>query len=207
MDLMNKVIVWEPNTENWADCLQQATRQGLKKLLHLSDEGTRPSLVQLACKADAMFATGDLYDPIWEAKCPVFFVFGNHDDPALLANCFHSRPDANVHGRIVQWNGWKIGGVGGCLPYKSHPRGQLTEEEFAEVLHRLGPVDILLTHVAPPMAVTDDDIHACPASLQVYLEKYPPRLHLFGHTHQNLVVFSGRTIHVGTFGGRWIGVG
>ncbi len=207
MNLLNKIIIWEPNVQNGVDCLQQAARHGLKKWLHVSDDITRPSFASLARKADAVFATGDLSDPVWEAECPVFYVFGNHDDPALLASRFRSRPDADVHGRVVQWQGLKIGGVGGCLPYKSHPRGQLTEVEFTEVLERLGPVDVLLTHVAPPIGATDDEIHACPKALRVYLEKHQPWLHLFGHTHQNMVASSGRTIHVGTYGGRWIGVG
>lgn len=207
MNPLDTIVVWESNAENGEEFLWQATRQGLRKWLHVSDDLTRPSFASLASKADAVFATGDLSDPIWEARCPVFYVFGNHDDPDLLTSRFRSRPDADVHGRVVQWEGLKIGGVGGCLPYKKHPRGQLTEQEFAEVLDQLGPVDILLTHTAPPVAATDEDIHACPKALRAYLERFPPRLHLFGHTHQNVVASSGRTLHVGTCGGRWIGVG
>jgi len=129
---LKNVVIWEPNAGNSMEFLQLAKKRGLKKLLHVSDEAANPQFAELARHADVVLGTGDFYDPIWSATCPVFYVFGNHDNPAELAGHFVNRPDADVHRRIVEVQGLRIGGVGGCLPYKHHQRGQLTEEEFEE---------------------------------------------------------------------------
>lgn len=119
--------------------------------------------------------------------CHLLYVHGNHDtdyehNPPWGCDC--------VDDAIVEYNGIRILGLGGCRKY--HPGAhQYTEEEMrrrirklAWKLKHLGGVDIVLTH-APPAGLGDGDdpAHWGFAALRELLDKYHPKYLIHGHVH------------------------
>ena len=121
------------------------------------------------------------------ARCPVLYVHGNHDtrydaDPPEGCDC--------IDDGIVEYNGLRILGLGGCRKYHPGPH-QYTEAEMRSRIRRLrlpllrtGGVDIVVTH-APPRGLGDgeDPAHRGFEALVELLDKYHPKYLLHGHVH------------------------
>ena len=121
------------------------------------------------------------------ARCPVLYVPGNHD-----THYAQEPPEGcdNIDGKLVEYNGLRILGLGGCRKY--HPGAhQYTDREMRNRILRLrwpirkaGGVDILVTHAAAEGLGDDEDMaHRGFPSLRTFLDKYRPRYHLHGHVH------------------------
>lgn len=121
------------------------------------------------------------------ARCPVFYVHGNHDTsyknfPPEGCDC--------IDDHLVVYNGIRILGLGGCLRY--HPGDhQYTDQQMARrvaklhwKIRRLGGIDIVVTH-APPYGIGDgeDPAHHGFESLVELMELYKPKYLLHGHVH------------------------
>lgn len=120
------------------------------------------------------------------AHCPVLYVHGNHDvdynrNPPEGCDC--------IDDQIVEYNGLRIGGLGGCRRY--HPgEYQYSEAEMRRRIFKLLPpwrrkgLDILVTH-APPRGLGDanDPAHWGFEAFLPLLEKRKPRYLLHGHVH------------------------
>ncbi|MGB9858476.1 MAG: metallophosphoesterase family protein [Moorellaceae bacterium] len=77
---------------------------------------------------------------------PLFGVPGNHDpriDP------FYGIPAVNLHGRVVEFRGLRIGGLGGCLRYKSGDGFLFWDAEYGEILKKMPAVDVFVSHCPP----------------------------------------------------------
>lgn len=120
-------------------------------------------------------------------RSPVLYVHGNHDtgydqNPPEGCDC--------IEDRLVNYNGLRILGLGGCRRY--HPgRHQYTDQEMAWRIFKLkwqilraGGVDIVVTH-APPFGVGDgeDYPHRGFESLLKLIDRYHPQYLLHGHVH------------------------
>ena len=124
------------------------------------------------------------------AHCPVLYVHGNHDDryakdPPLGCTC--------VDGKLYEYRGLRILGLGGSMRYKEQGEHQYTEAQMARRVWKLTPsiawkhgFDILLTH-APGRDMTPctDLAHQGFQTFNRLLERYRPSLYLHGHTHIN----------------------
>ena len=123
------------------------------------------------------------------ARCPVLYVHGNHDTgydkkPPLGCDC--------IDGKIVEYNGVRILGLGGCRQY--HPGAhQYTEKQMRKRIRKLrfrlwrtGGVDIVVTH-APAKGLGDstDNAHRGFEALLSLLDRYQPKYMLHGHVHLN----------------------
>ncbi len=121
------------------------------------------------------------------ARCPVLYVHGNHDTG------YSRRPPEGcdcIDDKLVEFNGLKILGLGGCRKY--HPGAyQYTEREMRRRIRRLRfplwrhkGVDILVTH-APAEGVGDaeDPAHRGFQAFCEFLDKYRPKYMLHGHVH------------------------
>ncbi len=115
----------------------------------------------------------------------VYATFGNVDHPGLLREVLGDVLTL-VHGGVVEVGGLVVGIVGGG---RRSPFGDLGEDDFETALDRLGPVDVLGTHLPPavPALYRDvvtglDEKHA--EAVSAYLARHRPRLHLFGDVHQ-----------------------
>lgn len=121
------------------------------------------------------------------ARCPVLYVHGNHDTR------YDSTPPEGcdcIDGRVVQYNGVRIMGLGGCLKY--HPgehqytdrqmRGRILKMRWP--IRKAGGVDILVTHApAEGLGDSEDVAHWGFPSLRAFLDKYRPSYHVHGHVH------------------------
>lgn len=137
--------------------------------------------------------------------CEAYVTYGNVDRPGALARAL---PDSAryVDGEVIEVEGVRIGMVGGGVRALGVP-GEVSEDEMAAKLARLGPVDMLCTHVAPAVRPLSRDViggrikesHAVLA----YIEEHGPTWHYFGDIHQPqaLTWRVGRTtcINVGYF--------
>lgn len=141
---------------------------------------------------DLIISCGDLKYSYLEflvtmARCPVLYVPGNHD-----ASYLRHPPEGCdcIDDRIVELNGLRILGLGGCRRYHPGPyqysekemRCRIRKLRFA--LWRTKGVDIVVTH-APPYGVGDalDRAHWGFSALLELLDKYKPKYLLHGHVH------------------------
>lgn len=135
------------------------------------------------------------------ARCPVLYVHGNHD------GSYRTRPPEGcdcIDDAIVEYNGLRILGLGGCLRY--HPgEHQYTEKEMrARIrrlkwrLKRLGGVDIVVTHSPPEgLGDGDDPAHWGFRALKELLDQYHPQYLIHGHVHTRYGVGQPRTLEYG----------
>lgn len=167
------------------------------KILAVSDiesdrfyEYYRPGMLK---EYDCIIACGDLKAEYLEflvtmSGRPLFYVHGNHDEKYLR------EPEGCtcVDGRIVQFNGVRILGLGGSYCYRKG-KYMYTEQQMKNRILRLKPsllwhkgFDILVTH-APARHLNDFDTlpHRGFECFNDLLEKYHPKLFLHGHIHRN----------------------
>lgn len=141
---------------------------------------------------DLIISSGDLNASylsflVTMARCPLLYVHGNHDTG------YRDRPPEGcdcIDDQIVEYNGLRILGLGGCLKY--HPGDhQYTDAQMRRRIRKLrfklwrtGGVDIVVTH-APPKGLGDatDPAHRGFAALRELLDKYHPQYLLHGHVH------------------------
>ena len=143
---------------------------------------------------DLILSCGDLSKEYLEflvtmARCPLFYVPGNHDETFDL-----HPPEGckSIDGRLVEYRGVRILGLGGSYQYRPGKQ-QYTERQMAARIRRLRwtirrhkGFDILLTH-APMRGVHDLDTPAhrgfeCYGDL---IDRWQPKWFLHGHVHLN----------------------
>ena len=123
------------------------------------------------------------------ARAPVLYVHGNHDTGYAV-----TEPEGcdSIDGKIVEYRGLRILGLGGCVWYRPGDH-QYTQKEMAKRLRRLrweiakyGGVDIVVTH-APPEGVGDSDdmAHRGFRSFLELIDTYHPKYLLHGHVHMS----------------------
>ena len=123
------------------------------------------------------------------AKCPLFYVHGNHD------GIYERKPPEGcicIEDKIVEYKGIRIMGLGGSYDYNGGPH-QYDERDMRRrvrkmwwQLRRKKGFDILLTH-ACAYGVDDEDTYAH-RGFEIFTElmdKYKPAYHLHGHVHLN----------------------
>ena len=119
---------------------------------------------------------------------PLFYVYGNHDggydrNPPLGCQC--------IDGQVVEFRGWRIAGLGGCMgedplnPYQfSEERMEKRVRKLENELRRDRKLDIFVTH-APAAGVGDSTaFHQGFACFHRVYRDNLPALHLYGHLHR-----------------------
>ena len=136
-------------------------------------------------RADLLLACGDLSDSlILEAAQAygnprILAVKGNHDLPVPF-----SSPIEDIHLKVVECCGLRIGGFNGCWKYKSKGAFLYDQAEAHALLAEFPPVDILITHNSPHGIHDRDD--RCHRGFKAYLwlmRAFRPRYLIHGHTH------------------------
>ena len=152
----------------------------------------------------------DQYERVFAAlPDPTYLILGNVDNPALVSEFVERTPAARlVDGEVVELEGERFGFVGGALPTPLGVAGEISDEEMAAKVERLGEVDVLCSHIPPAVPQLCFDTRARKsergsADLLRYIEDVQPRRAYFGHVHQPLVsaLHIGRTlcVNVGYF--------
>lgn len=143
---------------------------------------------------DLIITCGDLSKHYLEffvtmAKCPVYYIHGNHDDR------FENDPPEGcecIDGKLVVYEGVRILGLGGSYRYKDG-KNMYTEKEMKRRIFKLLPAiwhhkgfDILVSH-APARHHNDFDTitHRGFECFCDLIEKYQPKLFVHGHIHRN----------------------
>lgn len=149
----------------------------------------------------------DQYDDLFAAMPGGLLTYGNVDIPALWAD--HLRSDHQVmDGASVTVGGVRFGFVGGGLRTPMRTPFEISDEEFAAKVDRLGPVDVLCSHIPPASPDATYDVVARrlergSEALTRYIRDVQPRYALHGHVHQPMFprITIGRTqvVNVGHF--------
>jgi Icc-related predicted phosphoesterase len=115
-------------------------------------------------------------------------IHGNVDRPEeLQANM----PEGfrYLHGDVVERDGLRLGFVGGGVLTPLGAEGEVSDEDMAAILARLGRVDVLCTHVPPAVSTLRTDVitgreERGSEPIRQYLMETQPLFHLFGDVHQ-----------------------
>ncbi|MDZ7578793.1 MAG: metallophosphoesterase [Candidatus Nanopelagicales bacterium] len=150
---------------------------------------------------------GQQYAETFAAMPAGFLTYGNVDLPVLWPT--YARADHEiVDGEAVDVGGLRVGFVGGGLRSAMRTPFELDPEEFDAKVAKLGPVDVLCSHIPPDFPDCTYDVVARrfergSQALLRYIRDVQPRYALHGHVHQPLVprVTIGRTqvVNVGHF--------
>ena len=143
---------------------------------------------------DLILSSGDLKAAylsfvVTMARAPLMYIHGNHDTGYAV-----TEPEGcdSIDGKIVEYRGLRILGLGGCLWYRPGDH-QYSEKQMRRRIRKLrweiakyGGVDIILTH-APPKGVGDgeDRAHQGFECFLELMDTYRPRYLLHGHVHMS----------------------
>jgi len=146
-------------------------------------EGARARIAELARR--------DYERVLAELPPNSYVTFGNVDIPDLMRSCV---PDGVtfVDGETVHLGSMAFGFVGGGVRTPLLVPGEVPEDEYDAKFERIGPVDVVCTHMPPRIPWYCYDVVAKkfePGSvgLIAYVQERQPRYALFGHVHQPLV--------------------
>jgi Icc-related predicted phosphoesterase len=138
-----------------------------------------------------------------------YVTYGNVDIPQLLEAV---KPDhiRFVDAEAVKLGGFAFGFVGGGVRTPLGIPGETSDEEHAAKFERLGPVDVVCTHMPPRLPFYTYDVVAKkfePGSVPLiaYVQEHRPRYGLFGHVHNPFLTRGGigstEMVNVGHFQG------
>lgn len=117
-----------------------------------------------------------------------YVTYGNVDRPDMLAEHLPSGFQF-VDGDVVEIEGVKIGFVGGGVSTPIGAAGEVSDEEMAEKLGRIGSVDVLCSHLPPAVPALYFDVvtgrpERASTPILEYLLDTRPSFHFFGDVHQ-----------------------
>lgn len=152
---------------------------------------------------DLILSCGDLAPEylsflVTMGRAPVLYVHGNHDGK------YSKRPPEGcqcIEDTIVNFNGVRILGLGGCQRYGPGPH-QYSEKEMARRIRKMRfklflnrGTDIVISH-APLRGMGDEDhiTHRGFVCFHKLLNKYKPRYWVYGHVHLSYGVRHQRII-------------
>jgi len=119
---------------------------------------------------------------------PMLYVMGNHDDQLVKEPPLGG---ISLEGTIINYKGYRIAGLGGCMKYNDRCINMYTEGEMRFRCLKLkakamlkGGIDILVTH-APARGYGDmeDYAHRGYECFNKLLDKYHPSYMFYGHVH------------------------
>jgi Icc-related predicted phosphoesterase len=94
-----------------------------------------------------------------------------------------------VHGEVISIEGVRFGFIGGGVETPLKADGEMSDQAMAAALEEIGEVDVLCTHVPPAIPELRTDVITGRAErgsdpVLEYINRFQPRLHLFGDVHQ-----------------------
>lgn len=174
---------------------------GLKALVVGDMHGQLKSLWEALTEEqpDLLISTGDWGDPgqidasdyyALVERIPVYSVYGNHDDLALLKTLknLDGSPVLLPHGEVIEVKGIKLAGISGIWA-KSHKKPYyITDEEVLEIAQKLAgkEVTVFVTHGCP-VGLADETPKGTHGGQRCFLDAFKivnPKVHLCGHLHK-----------------------
>lgn len=115
-----------------------------------------------------------------------YVTYGNVDRPQMLKESLPASA-RYMDAEVATIDGRTVGFVGGGIP-KLGTDGEISGEQMAEKLDRIGAVEILCTHVPPAIEALGRDVvgggFKGSAEVLAYIDRFQPRYHFFGDVHQ-----------------------
>ena len=213
--------IFGKNNNNQLDYEQSLKNNGVKKfngvikLLVIADTHGDLALSKESCKKlvdvdyDLCCILGDIHDADYKVilkyipKKKIVALLGNHDRYSLLSE--YGIEDLN--GRIIEYNGIKIGGIHGSFKYKEEDFPSFTHKESINFLKSMEDCDILLSHDKPFIFDYKDPVHDGLKGITkyVYENKIPVVIH--GHIHKNYNIrLKNGTNVIGVYGVKTIDI-
>lgn len=135
---------------------------------------------------DLVITAGDLglasLEGLDDCGVPRIGVYGNHCDRCY----FDVLGITDLHLGKVVINGTSFTGLEGCVRYSdTRSDAQYTQSEYDALVENLPIADVVVTH-CPPRGVNDhrtDPAHMGIEALRRWVERYPPRVLIHGHTY------------------------
>lgn len=117
-----------------------------------------------------------------------YVTYGNVDRPEMLRQVL-PRGMTFVDGDVAEIDGLTFGFVGGGTATPAAAAGEVTDEEMVEKLERIGPVDVLCSHLSPAVRPLHRDVitgrlERSSRPILEYVVRHQPRFHFFGDVHQ-----------------------
>jgi Icc-related predicted phosphoesterase len=140
--------------------------------------------------------------------CRAYVIYGNGDVPDLMRAALNGTGSAVVAEGKIEIEGSMFGFVPGAIYSPFMMPSEMDDEQYGEMLQKLGKVDVLCTHIPPQTeAATMDVVAGKPVigsqNLLAYLEENRPAYLYHGHVHQpaqrELVIAGTRVINVGYY--------
>lgn len=117
-----------------------------------------------------------------------YVIHGNVDRPGALRAIL---PDGYryAHGETVEIDGLLFGFAGGGVSTPIQAEGEVSDDEMSALLDRMGPVDVLCSHVPPAIRALRYDVitgreERGSGPLLEYVADTQPTYHFFGDIHQ-----------------------
>ena len=168
------------------------------KILAISDEVSKALYEYFDPKKlegiDMIVSCGDLpayYLTFWATvfRGPVLYIHGNHD-----VKYAYKPPEGCIciEDTIYEYKGVRFLGLGGSYQYNS-TEWQFTEKQMEKRVRKLWWMirkykgfDVLVTH-APAYRLSDgkDLCHRGFRAFRILMDKYAPKLYLYGHVHMS----------------------
>jgi Icc-related predicted phosphoesterase len=132
------------------------------------------------------------YERVFSVLPPNSYVtFGNVDVPELLRSLLPSHVRF-VDGEAIRLGQMTFGFVGGGVRTPLGIPGEVSDAEYRAKFERVGPADVICTHMPPRLPWYTYDVVARkfePGSVALieYVQAHQPAYALFGHVHQPLL--------------------
>lgn len=144
-------------------------------------------------EADCYICAGDLtynekgikeaYEIMRPYLDKIYIVPGNNETPETIAALFPNY----VHGRVLECEELRIGGIGGTKTTPWHSAFDWEEEYAYRILERLGETDIFVSHCPPAgttLARTVDGRDVGSDAIRWYIDTYQPEYAVVAHVHE-----------------------
>lgn len=150
------------------------------------------------------------YAELFAAMPDGLMTYGNVDIPTMWSD-FARDGQQILDGATAEVGGLRLGFVGGGLQTPYRTPFEISDEEFQAKVDRLGPVDVVCSHIPPAIPEICYDVVARRSergsvALLNYVREVQPRYLVHGHVHQPLAARTtiGKTeiINVGHFRSR-----
>ncbi len=154
------------------------------RILHVTDVHCRTGTLRRIIEGesyDLVLSSGDFecldsVETLLASPARVMATTGNMDNASIYRRLLDA--GALLDGRVEEALGLRIAGIGGM---DVHGSLRAVEEALG-----LGGVDVLVSH-HPPHGVLDtpiNGVHAGLFEIRSVLERFRPKMHLFGHIHE-----------------------
>lgn len=122
---------------------------------------------------------------------PVWIIPGNNETIEDIEFAEKEHGLISFQGKVLIFNGLKIGGIGFSPPTPFGTPGEKDEEFFKQTLKNefidKAPLDIFVTHTPPfdtSLDLTNSNLHVGCKAIKDYILSYKPKFSFHGHVHE-----------------------